>query len=281
MMNCITTAVKGGVGGSDIPIHDDEIRNLRDGSNKPIRPRDMGLNRLRNDKISYLVKLSGVLRVGIGMTGGQLIYNRVRVSPVDPRGNGIGGEWVIRQYLRDAEADLFMRVLNEPTDSVVACIRGLPKVIELDNGVMREVKKHYENEMGPEMCVHVITYPHIDRPYSSPYLDDFADEPVLVVSFLNVPTGGEALRRAWTKKNGTKGELRIGTLNLQTFVDPEAIFGKAPPVTGSILDIDASQVIGNDDMGKVIRALGASFAEKVQLIVRRSNGRWLALLKRD
>ena len=48
-------------------------------------------------------------------------------------------------------------------DVVLGGIRGLPRVTEIDNFLLRSVKKHYEEVYGIEVCVHIMTLQHAAR----------------------------------------------------------------------------------------------------------------------
>ena len=52
-----------------------------------------------------------------------------------------GGELVTRQYLRPREVNHFAQMHKEPApqDVVLLALRGLPRVQEIDNAIMRAV----------------------------------------------------------------------------------------------------------------------------------------------
>ncbi len=83
-----------------------------------------------------------------------------------------------------------------------------------------------------------MTYQHSEHSTRSEYLDDYADETILVVSTLD-GAGGSAFRKMWSKQNHGKGELKISSMFLQLFMEPEDIYGKPEIMTGRLIDIDA------------------------------------------
>jgi hypothetical protein len=171
---------------------------------------------------------------------------------------------------------------NVATDIVLAGLRGLPRVLELDNAIMRGVKKHYEDETGADIAVHVLTLQHSDVT-TSPYYDTHADEPILVVTFLRLSTGGSQYRRAWRENNKGRGEIKIGSVTLEVFMDPADATKKTPMTSGRMWEIDSKKLTqGRPDMGRVIMEMGFN-VHKLEFLVkataRRGADRWYGLLK--
>ena len=184
----------------------------------------------------------------------------------------IGGEYLIRQYLSPREAEMFARAEDRKgtesmNDIVIAGLRGLPRVLEIDNGIMRAVKNHYYELTGSEVAVHVITVQHSQA--NSSYFDTHADEPVLVVTFLKLKTGGSLFRRTWRENNGG-GEIRIGSVSLQVFTELSDIHQTTPTTSGRIWDIDARRIKGSsvipDDMGRIYQEIG--YTQKLYFLVK-------------
>jgi hypothetical protein len=136
--------------------------------------------------------------------------------------------------------------------------------------------------MGGDKMAIVTTFPHSDHAASSPYLDDYADEPIIVVCSMN-SGGGDLIRKAFSKQKSSR-EIKVGSVNLHVFMELEDIYGKAPHTSGKIVDIDASSMGDDVGMGKIIGALGPSF-ERIHSLVKanpdRWKGRWYGLLKRE
>ena len=158
----------------------------------------MGWGRTEIDKLMYIIQLDDLIEVGTTMTGGVMIYNRICVtSNEDKNSRGIGGEWLTRQYLRSHEADAFLRMekhaeSSSGMDVVVAGVRGLTKVLEIDNALIRTVRDHYLIGRGLDVSVHVSTMQHSNR---GEYFDEQADEPYLIVT-LNGGASGTSIRRS-------------------------------------------------------------------------------------
>jgi hypothetical protein len=136
--------------------------------------------------------------------------------------------------------------------------------------------------MGGDKMAIVMTFPHSDHAASSPYLDDYADEPIIVVCSMN-SGGGDLIRKAFSKQKSSR-EIKVGSVNLHVFMELEDIYGKSPHTSGKIVDIDASLMGEDIGMGKIIGALGPSF-ERIHSLVKanpdRWKGRWYGLLKRE
>ena len=74
---------------------------------------------------------------------------------------GISGEWLTRQYLTREEAEFLMKVERKKEESsshdvVLAGVRGLSRILELDNALIREVKRHFEDLIGGNIFVQVL-----------------------------------------------------------------------------------------------------------------------------
>ena len=131
----------------------------------------------------------------------RMVYSRILISNHEELSKGgIGGEWVTRQFLRNSEVEVFKTLEGHGDqahgqDIVIAGIRGLPRVIEIDNALLRSVMKHYTHNMGLSVCVMVSTMQHsAHTPYSA-YYDDLADEPYFTVILLKTK-GGSSIRRS-------------------------------------------------------------------------------------
>ena len=128
----------------------------------------------------------------------------------------------------------------------------------------------------------VMTFPHSEHASNSAYLDDYADEPIIVACSMNCG-GGNLIRKAFSRQKSNR-EIKIGSVNLHVFMEAEDIYGKAPHTSGKMIDIDASSIGDDVGMGKIISALGPSF-ERLHLLVKanpnRWKSRWYGLLKRE
>ena len=123
---------------------------------------------------------------------------------------------------------------------MVAGVRGLTMVLEIDNAILREVRKHYEDALGGGKMAIAMTYSHSDHASSSPYLDDYADEPIIVVCSMN-SGGGGLIRKASSRQRNSR-EIKVGSVNLHIFMESDEIYGKSPHTSGKIIDIDASAI---------------------------------------
>ena len=150
---------------------------------------------------------------------------------------------------------------NESTqgrDVVIAGIRGLPRVLEIDNALIRIVRQSYLESMGTEVCVQMYTIQHSSHTANSVYHDDYTDEPIMIVTLLRANGGGRDIRRHWKDSNrGTTGDLKIGSITLQTFMEIKDIFMRPGPTTGRIFDIDSKKMARANDMGLIIKELGS------------------------
>jgi hypothetical protein len=286
----IIAAVKGGLTGKDVGMSTAEINRFKEGKKRMIRPRDLSWGSFRHDRFAYVIELRGPVEAGINMSGGRAVYSRICVSTMDEQQRaGISGEWLTRQYQSREEAEFLMKVERKREeaasyDVVLAGVRGLSRILEIDNALIREVKRHFEESVGGSILVQAMTYQHSEHSTRSEYLDDYADETILVVSTLD-GAGGSAFRKTWSRQNQGRGDLKIGSMFLQYFMEPEDIYGKPAVMTGRLIDIDARKAgYQCDNMGSIISLLAHSF-ERVHFIVKvddnKGKGRWYGLLKRD
>jgi hypothetical protein len=101
------------------------------------------------------------------------------------------------------EAEFLMKVERKREeaasyDVVLAGVRGLSRILEIDNALIREVKRHFEESVGGSILVQVMTYQHSEHSTRSEYLDDYADETILVVSTLDGEGGADRTKGEWT-----------------------------------------------------------------------------------
>ena len=265
----------------------DELTACLDGTKPPIRPRNMGWGRYEFDRLMYLIALESPIEVGVTLMGGTMTYNRIRLAGDNRDNSNVGGEWVTRQFLTLDEARSYKLIEeNESTqgrDVVIAGIRGLPRVLEIDNALIRRVRQSYLESMGTEVCVQMYTIQHSSHTANSVYHDDYTDEPIMIVTLLKANGGGRDIRRHWKESNrGTTGELKIGSITLQTFMEIKDIFMRPGPTTGRIFDIDSKEMARANDMGLIIKELGSNY-ERIEFLCcsAKQKDRWFALLKNN
>jgi len=124
-----------------------------------------------------------------------------------------------------------------------------------------------------EVCVIMTTLQH-DNPKA--YLDLLADEPIMAVTSCGLLTGGSALRKGIELSREGKGTLRIGSVTLQTFVDPSVVQGRGGPTTGRIWEIDSSNMDGEEDVCDLILELGDRINSVEILVKARRAKLWYA-----
>jgi hypothetical protein len=285
----IKYAVKGGIDGKDTGPSNGDLVALTEGKKNPIRPKSMGWGRTEYDRLTFLIQLEHDISAGISLTKSTPIYNRVCVSTAaEQRTRGIGGEWLTRTYLRQAEVENFIEMERRPTlglDVVLGGIRGLPRVTEIDNFLLRSVKRHYEEVYGIEVCVHIMTLQHALHWNNTAYFDHLSDEPIMVVTYLKSKNGGSDFRRSW-KENRRSMEIMVGTIRLRIFMELKDVQGEVhTPLTGRIVDIDARRIDGLEDwdMGRIFKEL-TSVNDRLVGIIKaddRWKKRWYGIMKKE
>jgi hypothetical protein len=203
--------------------------------------RKLGWEHMRFDRPSYLVPLESETTVGLGAQTDIRVYDRVLMGP-NPTSNSKKGDYAIRQFLREREANYLVNTQGDIKDIGIVLIRGLTKIAEIDDAIMRRTREYYRRIMNMEVCVIMTTLQH-DAPKS--YLDHLADEPIMVVTLCGPLSGGLAYRRSIEISQDGTGSLRVGSITLQTFIDLNVVQGKVGPTTGKIWEIDTSNLTEN------------------------------------
>jgi hypothetical protein len=260
-----------------------ELQDVTNGNRNPIRPSNMRWGRLRFDRLTYLIRLDTPVLVGIGLTGGKSCYERICIAGEEDK-RSPGGEWVTRQYLRPREVSHFALMHKDPTpqDVVLLALRGLSRVQEIDNAIMRAVGNYYHALMASPICVHMNVLQHSNN--TTPYFDDRIEEPIIIVTLYR---GTQSSRIRGVLRNQNKnlpcGELRIGSVILQTFFEHDDITGRAPMITGRLLQIEMpGPKHGSCDIIEAMKRLG-SLNHKITLLAKadptRWRDRWYGILK--
>ncbi len=145
----LVTAV---AGLDNMEIESDYLSQLREGKVRPIRSQDLGWERMMHDRAMYLIQLKTPVIVGRNLVGDIPIYRRHCTSE-SVEGQGLKGEWVIRQLLRMNEADAIRRVVESERgyDVGVVMIRGLTKVTVIDEAILRWARKYYRDKFKAEV----------------------------------------------------------------------------------------------------------------------------------
>jgi hypothetical protein len=260
------------IGDGVVQMSSEDASMLSRGIANPIRMRNLGWEKLKNDRPSYLVALESNAHVWDYMTAGPKVYDRVLMGPsVIPTSKR--GDYAIRQFLRPKEAEHLAKIRGEVKDVGLVLIRGLTKIVEIDEAILRRTREHYREHWGMEVCVIMTTLQH-DNPKA--YLDLLADEPIMAVISCGLMTGGSALRKGIELSREGTGTLRIGSVTLQTFVDPSVVQGRGGPTTGRIWEIDSSNMDGEEDVCDLIIELGDRINSVEILVKARRAKLWYA-----
>jgi hypothetical protein len=132
--------------------------------------------------------------------------------------------------------------------------------------------------MNMEICVVMTTLQHDS---TKAYLDYLADEPIMAVNLCGPMSGGTSLRKSFELNHDGTGQLRIGSVILQTFTDLGVVQGKAGPTTGRIWEIDTSNLVEDEDICDLIIELGDKI-NSVEILVKAKRHRmWYAVLKNN
>ena len=177
------------------------------------------------EKVFILVKLETPVQVGVTMSGGIRRYERVNVASSK---HDEGGEWLSRQFVTDDEANFLInverRTLTGEVNVIMGGVRGLPRMTELDECILRVTKSKYEAQFQGDIGVFMMTLSH-DWPKDS---NELKDEPILVVCQLGSFKGGDLLGRSFHPYEKGASTLRqaVGSLDVQLFLRPDLVINK-------------------------------------------------------
>jgi hypothetical protein len=222
-----------------------------------------------------MVSLEYEATIGLGTPIGLKTYDRVLMGS-NPTPNSKKGDYAIRQFLREKEASFLANFQGSIGDVGIVLIRGLTKIVEIDDVILRRTREYYRGFTNVEVCVMMTTLQH-DSPKA--YLDFLADEPIMVVTLCGPMLGGSSLRRSIELGNDGTGLLRIGSITLQTFTDLSVVQGKVGPTTGRIWEIDTSNLMEDEDVCDLIIELGERINDVEILVKAKRHKTWYAVLK--
>ena len=225
------------------------------------------------EKVFILVKLENPIEVGISMLGGRRCYERVNVSYMQ---HEEGGEWFSRQFVSANEANFLINVerrvmVGETSVNVImGGVRGLPRITELDECVLRVTKNKYESQFQGDIGVFMMTLSH-EWPKESLELKD---EPFLVICQLGAYSGGDLLGKSFHpyERGATTLRQAVGSMDVQLFLKPEMVLNK--PFRSStnswMLEVECPSA---SEMSSVLDCLDDNEAKKAFAVIRMDGDR--------
>jgi hypothetical protein len=250
---------------------EDYLLDIKNKKNKCIKLSNLGWKNINLEKHLIMVKLESPIVVGITMEGGNRRYERVCVSHSS---KDAGGEWYGRQFLSDDEAIFFrkmeLRPINQPTSVIMGGVRGLPRVSEFDECLMRQTINKYSSQLSCELSALITTITH-EWPINS---KELRDEPIIVVflmdgNFKDADTLGRFMD--CYARNESVVKQSFGSLDVQFFLKIESInnrpFWSSPDAC--ILEIDRCEKGAH--MITLLRLLGDDEASRTLAVVRMDN----------
>jgi hypothetical protein len=220
------------------------------------------------------------------MEGGNRRYERVCVSHTT---KDIRGEWYGRQFLTNDEAVFFKKMeqrTNQPMSVIMGGVRGLPRVAEFDECLMRQTMVRYSSQLKCELSALLTTITHEWPPNSR----ELRDEPIIVVFLMDGNfRDGESLGRFLDcySRNEALAKQTFGSIDTQFFLKIDSIVNR--PLRSSpdacILEIDRYQKGAH--MIDLLRILGDDEASRTSAVIRMDNDwknpdfdKWCILLTR-
>jgi hypothetical protein len=202
------------------------LSDIKNRKVKQLRPSMMGWSACPREKSLIVVKLERPIEAGISLAGGNRIYERVLVS--SPEGEE-GGEFLIRQLLTDAEARFLLKIMDKsksgPVNVIMGGVRGLPRVTEFDECVLKITRSRYRENFRSEIGAFMVTLGH---EYTSG-LNEFKDEPIVMICQMDGNLmGADSLGRAFPpfQKGDPTIKQFIGSMETQLFLKLEAVINR-------------------------------------------------------
>jgi hypothetical protein len=118
----------------------EDARVLANGTAEPLKMRNLGWERLKFDRTSYIVSLEVEATIGLGSP--IRTHDRVLMGP-NPTPNTKKGDYAIRQFLREKEASSLANARGENRDIGVVLLRGLTRIAEVDDAILRRTREYY------------------------------------------------------------------------------------------------------------------------------------------
>jgi hypothetical protein len=216
------------VKGSRVPAKADEeyLIDIRNRKNKCLKLSNLGWKSINNERSLIMVKLDRPMEVGITMEGGTRRYERVCVNTSTKES---GGEWYGRQFLSKSEAIFFkkmeQRATNQPTSVIMGGVRGLPRIVEFDECLMRQTINKYAAQLRCELSALIVTISH-EWPINS---RELRDEPIIVVFLMDgTYRDGDSLGRFLEcySRNETVAKQSFGSIDTQFFLKIESVLNR-------------------------------------------------------
>ena len=255
-----------------------DIKNKR---RKALKLSNMGWRPINMERAMVLKKLENPLEVGITIKGGIRRFERALVTKPDK--DNKGGEYYTRQFVDEDEAAFFLSIEGKPdVDDILGGVRGLSRVTEIDDVVIRVTKNNFAGQMGGKVGVFVMSVPH-DWAQSNGI--ELKEEPILVISTLDGGhrDGKEMGRRFEVYKNGdTIVRQPFVSFEVQHFQEIDRVVYK--PLRASqnswILDVEIEK---GSNMLDLLKLLTEDEALRVASVVKMEEGvgvrdRWCVVM---
>ena len=218
------------------------------------------------EKVFILVKLENPLLIGMTMSGGRRCYERVNISSSH---HDEGGEWWSRQFVTVEEANFLINVERRTVlgevNVIMGGVRGLPRIAEFDECLLRVTKNKYESQFQGDIGAFMMTISH-DWPKDSPELKD---EPIIVICQLGAFKGGDLLGRSFQPFERSNSTIRqaVGSMDIQLFLRLDQVLNR--PFRSStnswMLEVDCPRAC---NMTEVLDRLDDGEAKRAFSVIR-------------
>jgi hypothetical protein len=259
-----------------------DIKNRRI---KQLKPSMMGWSACPREKSFIVVKLDRPIEAGITLAGGNRIYERVQVSSAEGEE---GGEFLIRQLLTDAEARFLLKVTEKsksgPVNVIMGGVRGLPRVTEFDECVLKITRSRYKENFRSEIGAFMMTLGH---DYTAG-LNEFKEEPMVMICLMDGNLmGADSLGRAFPpfQKGDPTIKQFIGSMETQLFLKLEAVVNRPYRTSSNSWMIEIDRAPRGSHIMDVVTSLDENLVSRALAFIRMdsdprlAHDKWCAIMK--
>jgi hypothetical protein len=232
---------------------------------KQFKLSNLGWQATPREKSLIVVKLASPILCGITMDGGVSAYERILVS------NDEGGEWYSRQLINEAESAFLISVgerlkKSESVNVVMAGVRGLSRVVEFDECLMRMTRTRYQDFYHGGIGVFFSVMSHEFR---DPV--ELKEEPILFVCLLDGDLkGADVFGGIYTplSKGETVTKQVFGTIETQLFRRVDTVVNRLLRSASGSWMIEIDGVPKGSSMVEVLALLNDDEVSRAMALVR-------------
>ena len=245
---------------------EDALADIKHKRRKALRLSNMEWKAINIERAFVLVKLDAPIMVGTTMKGRTRRYERILVTKPDK--DNKGGEFFQRQFVDDDEVQFLLAIEGlSNIDVILSGVRGLPRVTEIDDAVLRDTKNTVAGQVRGKLGVFVMSITH---DWAQANGAELKEEPILVVCTMDGGhrDGKELGRSCDVYKHGDMiARHPYGSFEVQYFQEVDRVLNR--PVRGFqgswVMEVDLRR---GSDMLDLLKLLNDDEASRMHSVVR-------------